>query len=131
MSQQDIVERLRQDAICLFCNDIAENAAQEIERLRDCMAYQGMLGSHSSDEVMRSLAAAVADCDPCGREDCVSADPHFLAVVLAEMSRLRRTVALGAALSLAARRAWRESSLRSQRVTDVMNAAARFEAEIA
>lgn len=127
----DIVDRLRADAMCLFCNSIAEDAAQEIERLRECMAVQGELGSHSSDDVMRSLAAAVADCDPCGREDCVSADPHFLAVVLSEMSRLRRTVALGAALSLAAKRAWRESSLRSQRITDVMTAAARFEAEIA
>lgn len=128
---KDIVERLHEDAMCLFCNDIAKDAAEEIERMRNLMADQGMLGSHSSDDVMRSLAAAVADCDPCGREDCVSADPHFLSVVLAEMARLRKTVALGAALSLAARRAWRESSLRSQRITDVMNAAARFEAEIA
>jgi len=127
----DIIARLRNDALCLMCNGIAEDAAREIERLRECMAGQETLGSHSSDDVMRSLAAAVADCDPCGREDCVSADPHFLAVVLSEMTRLRRTVALGAALSLAARRAWRESSLRSQSVTDVMNAAARFEAEIA
>lgn len=127
----DIVERLRTEAVCLVCNRIAEDAASEIERLRDCMADQGMLGLHSSDDVMRSLAAAVADCDPCGREDCVSADPHFLAVVLAEMSRLRRTVAAGAALSLAARRAWRESSVRSQRITDVLHAAARFEAEVA
>jgi hypothetical protein len=127
----DVVEKLRADALCLMCNGIAEEAASEIERLRGYLADQGMLGSHSSDDVMRSLAAAVADCDPCGRQDCVSADPHFLAVVLAEMTRLRRTVAAGAALAIAARRAWRASGVRSQRVEDVMTAAARFEAEIA
>lgn len=127
----DILDRLRDDANCLICNQIADDAAREIERLRHSNSSQASLGGRASDDVMRSLASAVGACDPCGREDCVSVDPHFLAVVLAEMARLRKTVALGAVLSTAARKAWRDSTGRTQRVMDVLEAAARFEAEVA
>lgn len=122
--EDDIVSRLRAEGIpCRRCDELANEAADEIERLRTTAGLPDVQAS----PLLCSLDAAIRHSDPCGRPDCVAVSGEFLSLLRDEILCLRRSLALSGAVALWARRAWRDDSRTTPTLASLMDALKKFE----
>lgn len=126
----DITWRIRHATPCLTCHEVCEEAAHEIEKLRE-FSIPSAAQRRPGDEILQSLSSAIVHTDPCGRPECVAVGPHFLAEVRDELVRLRRLVSLAAGMTVAARVAWRDEIEQSPRLSRLLSAVQDFERESA
>jgi hypothetical protein len=102
-SDDDIVDRLRQNTPCIACRQTCEEAAMEIERLR----LKEEPFTVDSSDILLKTNVAIFNMDPCGSPECVTPGVHFLQELRSEICRLRKVEAKAKSLAAAARKVWR------------------------